>query len=245
MGGSFIWLPGGIAQADTWDPKKYTPYVQGMRGDQLLGTCPPVATSADGIQLGKGLENMAAVMDRGTLVRSLANDTKFGAIHLKAQYQMMTGHLFPAGVKVPSIGSVIARTLGRRHPHVPAYIYIGRDVDTSDAEKQFIHDYIGPGFYGINYAPFMISNPEAGLATLNAAAGMVSDRFNRRQEYLRALSGLGPAKLEDAPRAQEFLKMLDEARALMDSPVKKAFAYRAEEPPKVLQAYQPEIQQSA
>ena len=33
-----IWLPGGIAQTDTWDPKKYTPYAQGMRGNEILGT---------------------------------------------------------------------------------------------------------------------------------------------------------------------------------------------------------------
>src|SRR5688500_3146725 len=25
-----IWLPGGIAQTDTWDPKKHTPYKPGM-----------------------------------------------------------------------------------------------------------------------------------------------------------------------------------------------------------------------
>src|SRR6476646_23186 len=61
-----IWLPGGIAQTDTWDPKKYTPYRQGMKGSELLGTCEPIPTSADGIFLGKGLENMAKVMNKGT-----------------------------------------------------------------------------------------------------------------------------------------------------------------------------------
>ena len=85
-----IWLPGGIAQTDTWDPKKYTPYRQGMKGSELLGTCEPIPTSADGIFLGKGLENMAKVMNKATILRSLSNDTKFGAIHLKAQYYAMT-----------------------------------------------------------------------------------------------------------------------------------------------------------
>src|SRR6476660_9569436 len=54
-----IWLPGGIAQTDTWDPKKYTPFEKGMKGNELLGTCEPIPTSADGIYLGKGLEEMA------------------------------------------------------------------------------------------------------------------------------------------------------------------------------------------
>src|SRR5437899_8521340 len=85
-----IWLPGGIAQTDTWDPKKYTPFQPGMKGSELLGTCEAIPTSADGIFLGKGLENIASVMNHATILRSLTNETKFGAIHLKAQYYMMT-----------------------------------------------------------------------------------------------------------------------------------------------------------
>src|SRR5712691_1697623 len=100
-----IWLPGGIAQTDTWDPKKYTPFSAGMKGNELLGTCEPIPTAADGISLGKGLENIASVMDKGTILRSLTNETKFGAIHLKAQYYMMTGYLFPTGLKTPSLGA--------------------------------------------------------------------------------------------------------------------------------------------
>ena len=102
-----IWLPGGIAQTDTWDPKKYTPYQAGMKGSELLGTCEPIPTSADGVFLGKGLDNIASVMDRGTILRSLTNETKFGAIHFKAQYYMMTGYLFPTGVKTPSLGAAV------------------------------------------------------------------------------------------------------------------------------------------
>src|SRR5262249_35866724 len=125
-----IWLPGGIAQTDTWDPKKYTPFKTGMKGNELLGTCEPIPTSADGIFLGQGLETIASVMDKGTILRSLTNETKFGAIHLKAQYYMQTGFLFPTGVKTPSVGAAIARTMGGRHAQIPAYIYIGRDIDT-------------------------------------------------------------------------------------------------------------------
>src|SRR5436309_2798432 len=76
-----IWLPGGIAQTDCWDPKKHTPYQKGMKGSQLLGTCPIIPTAADGIQLGAGLENIASVMNKGTVLRSLTNATKFGAVH--------------------------------------------------------------------------------------------------------------------------------------------------------------------
>src|ERR1043166_525615 len=236
-----IWLPGGIAQTDTWDPKKYTPFTNGMKGSELLGTCEATPTSADGVSLGKGLEEIASVMKHGTILRSLTNETKFGAIHLKAQYYMMTGYLFPTGVKTPSIGAAISRTMGRRNPQVPAYIYIGRDIDTSDEEKLFISEYIGPGFYGVKHAPFMIPDPPKGLSTLNAVAGMNMARLDRRQEYLRAITGLTEPQLQSANKVKDYLKVMEDARAMMDSPVKNAFDYLKDEKPELVKAYEPEV----
>src|SRR2546423_8501658 len=171
-----IYLPGGICQRDMWDCKKHTPFSAGMKGSELLGTCPIIPTSADGIQLGEGLEDLATQMHHACILRTLTNEVKFGALHLKAQYYLMTGYLFPAGFKAPSIGAVVARTRGRRDPNVPPYIYIGRDIDTSDNERLFINEYIGPGFYGVDYAPFMIPHPAQGLATLHAMARMGNAR---------------------------------------------------------------------
>ena len=225
-----IWLPGGIAQTDTWDPKKHTPYTPGMKGSELLGTCPIIPTAADGISFGAGLENIASVMDKGTVLRSLTNETKFGAVHLKAQYYMMTGYLFPAGVKVPSIGAVVGRTLGRRDPLVPAYIDIGRDINSANQEYLFINEYQGPGFYGPRYAPFMIPEPTQGLPTLNAVAGMNPDRLDRRQAYLQAVNGLSAKELRESDKAKEFAKAMEDARAMMDSPVKNAFEFKSEKP---------------
>lgn len=236
-----IWLPGGMAQTDMWDPKRHTPFRKGMKGRELLGTCPLIPTAADGIQLGAGLEHIASVMDKGCIVRSLANDVMFGAIHLKAQYYMMTGYLFPAGVKAPSIGSVVGRTRGRRHEHVPAYIYIGRDIDSSDEERVIINEFIGPGFYGVQHAPFMIPDATQGLATLSAAAGVSTERLDRRMALFRNLNGLADQSLRDAAKATEYARVMDDARAMMDSPVKQAFEYEREEPAQLVAQYEPEI----
>jgi hypothetical protein len=232
-----IWLPGGIAQTDTWDVKRFTPFEKGMKGSQVLGTCPSIPTAVDGIRFGAGLENMAAVMDRGTLLRTLTNETKFGAIHLKAQHYMMTGYLFPVGVKAPSIGAVVGRTLGRRHPHVPAYIDIGRDINTSNEEFLFINEFMGPGFYGVKHAPFMIPEPAQGMPTLNRLAGMKPERLDRRQQYLEAITGLSAPELREANPVRDYMKVMEDARAMMDSPVKKAFDFMKEEKPETLQAY--------
>ena len=238
----FIWLPGGVAQADTWDPKRFTPFEPGMKGSELLGTCESIPTSVDGLRIGAGLENMASVMHHGTVLRSLTNETKFGAVHLKAQYYMLTGYLFPVGLKAPSMGAVVARTLGPKQPDVPPYIYIGRDIDTSDTEKQFISEAIGPGFYGVPFAPFMIPDATAGLATLQAAAGMTPERIDRRLAYLKSLHGLADQRLREAPRAQEYLQTMEAARAMMDSPVKRAFDYAQQESAATLAAYEPQIE---
>jgi uncharacterized protein (DUF1501 family) len=237
----FVWLPGGVAQADTWDPKRHTPFEKGMKGSDLLGTCPAISTTVDGLQIGEGLEQMASVMHHGTVLRSLTSETKFGAVHLKAQYYMMTGYLFPAGVKVPSLGAAVARTLGPRHPQVPPYIYIGRDVDTSDTEKQFINEYIGPGFYGPKYAPLMIPDPVRGLATLGAAAGMTVERLDRRLKMLQQAHGVADEKLRQADRAADYLRAMQQARDMMDSPVKQALDYAGQEAAATIAAYEPQI----
>ena len=139
---------------------------------------------------------------------------------------MMTG-LFPH----PSLGAAVARTLGRRDPNVPPYIYIGRDIDTSDEEKLFISEYLGPGFYGVNYAPLMIPDPAQGLPTLSAMAGMKIDRLDRRQDYLRAITGQTEKQLQESNKVRDYLKVMEDARAMMDSPVKKAFDYLKDEKP--------------
>jgi hypothetical protein len=214
-----------------------------MTGSELLGTCPSIPTSLDGLRLGEGLENMASVMHHGTVLRSLTNATKFGAVHLKAQYYMMTGYLFPVGLKAPGIGAVVGRTLGPRAANVPPYIYIGRDIDTSDDEKQFISEYIGPGFYGVKHAPFMIPDPTQGLATLSAAAGMTRQRLDRRLKLLASLHGLSADALRKAPSAEDYMNIMQSARAMMDSPVKRAFDYVQDESPATVAAYEPQIEQ--
>jgi hypothetical protein len=220
-----IWLPGGVAQTDTWDPKSTHRSHAGMKGSELLGTCPERSyPSADGILFGEGLGNQsAAMMNKGTVVRSLMSETKFGAVHLKAQYYAKTGYLFP---RRESAEHGIGRRAdaGTRSIDGPPFIDIGRDINTSHPEFQFINEYSGPGFYGPRYAPFMIPEPAQGLPTLNAVAGMKMDRLDRRQAYLQAINAHergGAAQERQGQRVH--VKTMEDARAMMDSPVKKAF----------------------
>ncbi len=65
-----LWMAGGMAQTETFDPKAYTPYESGLESKRVLSTFPSIPTAVDGIRLSQGLERLAKVMDRGTLIRS-------------------------------------------------------------------------------------------------------------------------------------------------------------------------------
>src|SRR6516162_4472468 len=64
-----LWVAGGMAHTETFDPKRFTPYEKGLPPSAFLSTFPSISTSVDGIQFSQGLERLAAVMDRGTLIR--------------------------------------------------------------------------------------------------------------------------------------------------------------------------------
>src|SRR5215468_1213285 len=67
-----LWMAGGMAAPETFDPKRYTPFEVGVPAERILCTFPSIPTAVDGIRISEGLENVAQVMDRATLVRSHA-----------------------------------------------------------------------------------------------------------------------------------------------------------------------------
>jgi hypothetical protein len=65
-----LWMGGGMAHTETFDPKGHTPFTKGMSPSELFSTFPSIATAVDHIKFTEGVEKLAAVMDRGTLIRS-------------------------------------------------------------------------------------------------------------------------------------------------------------------------------
>jgi len=59
-----LWMGGGMAQTETFDPKRYIPYAAGVKSADVMSTFPAIPTAVDGIQLSQGLEKIAAVMDK-------------------------------------------------------------------------------------------------------------------------------------------------------------------------------------
>src|SRR5439155_3692992 len=122
-------MAGGMAHTETFDPKRYAPYEKGMDAKGVLSTFPSIPTAVDGIKFSQGLEKMAGVMDRGTVIRTFrAADLGF-ILHSRHQYHWHTGYIPPQPMAMPHIGAVISRTLGPRHPDMPAFITIGQTVE--------------------------------------------------------------------------------------------------------------------
>src|SRR6184192_769893 len=178
-----LWMAGGMAHTETFDPKRYTPFAPGLKPEQVLSTFPQIDTVVDQIKLTEGLENIARVMDRATLIRSYtAGDLGF-ILHSRHQYQWHTGYAPPQTVAAPHIGSVIARTLGPREPAVPAFIDIGQRFDVGEGEE--LKAFHTAGFLGSEFGPFIIANPEDAAKSVRPPEGMSPSRFERRDAFYR------------------------------------------------------------
>src|SRR3954454_13041010 len=88
-----LWMAGGMAQTETFDPKRYTPFAPGVRTEQVLSTFPAIDTAVDHIKFSKGLERVGRVIDRGSIIRTFqAADLGF-ILHSRHQYHWHTGYI--------------------------------------------------------------------------------------------------------------------------------------------------------
>src|SRR5678816_463533 len=51
-----LWMAGGMAQTETFDPKRYTPFEKGMKPGDMWSTFPTIDSKVDHIKLTEGLE---------------------------------------------------------------------------------------------------------------------------------------------------------------------------------------------
>src|SRR5436190_16015669 len=179
----FLFLEGGPSHIDMWDLKPDAPA-------EIRGEFKPIATSVPGTYVGEYCKECAKVAHKFTILRSHSHNDNG---HNTGYHYVMTGYKadFPDGTSrapnnhlYPSAGSIIARELGPRSP-VPAYINVP-DMMAGG----------GPGFYGSNYAPFVIetnpSQPDFEVRDLVPVEGVGSDRQERRRRMLAAVERLQP-----------------------------------------------------
>jgi hypothetical protein len=217
-----LWMGGGMAHTETFDPKRYTPYDKGMSCTAFLSTFPSIDTSVDTIKFSEGLEHMAKVMDRGALIRSYtAGDLGF-ILHSRHQFQWHTGYAPPQTVAAPHLGAVIARSLGPLNPVVPPFINIGQRFDIGEGEE--VKAFTTAGFLGSEYGPFNIPFPEEAADSVRPPGGMTPGRFENRDKFYKKLLAASPiAEYGSGYQKDSLLRSLDNAHRLLGSPAAKAF----------------------
>lgn len=216
-----LWMAGGMAHTETFDPKRYTPFKSGLETNAVLSTFPSIDTVVDGIRISEGLENIAKVMNRGTLIRSYqAGDLGF-ILHSRHQYHWHTGYAPPQTVAAPHIGAVIARTLGSLNPDVPAFIDIGQRLDVGEGEE--LKAFHQAGFLGSEYGPFLVPYPDD-VRSVRPPEGMTPARFEARYKHYKALAEKSPiAQYGSDYQKESLVRSMENAHRLLSSPAAKAF----------------------
>jgi hypothetical protein len=217
-----LWMAGGMAHTETFDPKRFTPYTPGLAPDQVLSTFPAIDTAVDHIKFSQGLERIGSVIDRGTVIRSYtAGDLGF-ILHSRHQYQWHTGYAPPQTVAAPHIGAIVSRTLGPREPAMPAFINIGQRLDVGESEE--LKAFTTAGFLGAEHGPFGVAYPDEAAEVVRPPAGMSPGRFESRDRFFRRLLEQSPIGWEGSDYQRDsLLRAYENAHRLLTSPAAKAF----------------------
>jgi len=173
----FLWLGGGMAQIDTFDPKqrgnsKASPKVAGSEYGMIDTVVP-------GVSFCEHLHRTAKLADRLTAMRTinhhLIDEHAFGTNFVH------TGRLISGSITYPSIGSIVGHVRGAANPDVPAYMLIGYPNVSR-----------GPGFLGADGGYVYLVDTESGPAGFTRPEDVTSERAKRRQQLLQPLTNRVP-----------------------------------------------------
>ena len=217
-----LYMSGGMAHTETFDPKRYTPFTKGMQANDVLSTFKSVPTILDGIQFSEGLESIGQVMDKGTLIRSYVAADMGHILHTRHQYHWHTCYEPPQSVSMPHIGAWIAQQLGPVNPVIPAFIDIGQRFTVGEGEE--LKAFHSAGFLGNEFGPFLIPDPSSGLESVQPPVGMSTKRFEARNKlYENLISKSAMGEYGSDYQKESLKRSMEQAYMLLNSPEAKAF----------------------
>lgn len=218
-----LWMAGGMAAPETFDPKRYTPFEVGVPSEKILCTFPAIDTVVDDIKISQGLEHIAKVLDRGTLIRSHVVADLGHILHSRHQYHWHTGYVPPQTVAAPHLGSWIAKVHGPNNPAIPAFINIGQRLE-GIGESEELKAFTTGGFLGSEFGPFNLPYPMDAVAAVRPPKGMTRERFEARQRRYKELVKESPlGELASDYHQESMLRAIDNAHRLLSSKDRDAF----------------------
>src|SRR5579885_907910 len=218
-----LWMAGGMAAPDTFDPKKYVPFEPGVKVADVESTFPAIDTAVDNIKITQGLEQIAQVMDRATLVRTHVLPDLGSILHSRHQYHWHTGYVPPQTVACPHIGAWMARVLGPNNPVIPPFINIGQRLE-GVGEQEELKAFTTAGFFGSEFGPMNLPYPEEAANSVRPPRGMDSARFaNRYHLYRQLIDRLPQREFLSDFQQESMLRSIDHAHRLLGSKERDAF----------------------
>src|SRR5262249_5994426 len=106
-----IFLPGGMAHQESFDPKPYAPI-------EYRGEMATIQTRIDGAAFNECLKQTAQLADKITVCRSMTHGE---AAHERGTHNMFTGYRPSPALQFPSLGSVVSHEYGPRN-NLPPYV---------------------------------------------------------------------------------------------------------------------------
>lgn len=210
-----LWMSGGPAQTDTFDPKPEA-------GEDFAGPLrKPIPTNVPGIRIGQLLPLLAKQADKYAIIRSMTHGNNS---HETATYIMQTGTLPTPELVYPAIGAVVAYKkqeaglVSNLPPYMTLTTPLGRFSEC--------------GFLGNNYKTFAPggdpNSKDFRVQGLIPPRGMTEQRMMERRSLLESLDLFArnaekqdALKQMDAFREKAYSLILGDARKAFDLSLEK------------------------
>ncbi len=156
-----VYLSGGLAHQDTFDPKPNAPA-------EVRGEFKPIATKLPGVQFSEMVPKLAAINDKFITIRSIV-----GQPDEHSSWMSYTGTPMDAAKrdKKPHFGSVVAKLQGQTDPVMPAF------VDLSPTMQHKPYNSPGPAMLGSKTAAVKVDGEEVSvMKKLTVSADRLGDR---------------------------------------------------------------------
>jgi hypothetical protein len=194
-----VFLPGGLAAQESFDPKLLAPI-------EYRGPLDNVKTKLEGVHFSDQLKRTAEVADKICVVRSMTHGE---ADHSRGTHNMFTGWRPSPAVEYPSMGSIVSHELAPRND-LPPYVCIPNQPNS----------FAGTGFLGSAYGPFSLgADPADGafkVRDLNLPSGIDEKRFAERRK-MRAVVDAHFSSLEKSDALMGMDSFYERAYAMMSS----------------------------
>ena len=163
----FIFLPGGMAQQESFDPKPHAPL-------EYRGPLGSIDTSLTGVRFSSLFEKTAKIADKLTVIRSLTHGE---AAHERGVHNMFTGYRPSPALRYPSMGSVVSQEFGPRN-HLPPYVLV----------PKVPNEFAGSGYLSSAHAGFSLGSDPAKrdyrVRDLSLPKNVDMQRFEKRRKLL-------------------------------------------------------------